>query len=397
MSNCRRYFALFAGLAVLAAGCGEQPVSLGPTSLVERTLFTSGEGGYHTYRIPSLLCTQASTLLAFVEGRRNSRRDEGDIDILLRRSVDGGRTWSSPQVVVDFGRDTCGNPTVLQDRNTGTIWLAFCGNLAEDTGFAVIGGRSRDTRRAYVTASTDEGLTWSLPREITNQVKAPDMRWYATGPGIGIQISSGPHRGRIIVPGDHSYPEAGGDISGVPAAYGSHMIYSDDHGLTWQLGGIIRPRVGEPQVAELGDGHGGLLANLRAFSGRGRRAQAISNDGDTTWSQTRDHDRLVEPVCQASLLRYSWPGEQTGDLLLFCNPASRRRENLVVRASGDGGNTWRRARIIHAGPAAYSCLARMPNGDVGCLYEAGDTALYERIVLAVFPVAAVVGAGDDEG
>ncbi|HOX24607.1 MAG TPA: sialidase family protein [Candidatus Krumholzibacteria bacterium] len=381
-------------VGLLLGGCQADRIPApAPGALVEQTLFTSGEGGYDTYRIPALLTTQAGTALAFSEGRRNSRRDHGDIDILLRRSTDGGRTWSPPQVVVDLGPDTCGNPTAVEDRETGTVWLAFCWNLADDEENLVIRGDSRDTRRAFVTASADEGVNWSPPREITEGVKSAEMRWYATGPGIGIQIRHGPDRGRLVVPGDHSYPASDGDLRGARAAFGAHAIVSDDHGASWRLEGVIRPGVGEPQVAELADPPGRLLANLRSYAGRSRRAQATSDDGGASWTAPRDQRRLVEPVCQASLLRYSWPGEPTGDLLVFSNPASRRRENLVLRASADGGASWPRALVIHSGAAAYSCLARFPDGRIGCLYEGGDTDPYERIVLATLPVAALIGDG----
>jgi len=390
LSRRRRLIVLV--LAAALGGCDTDHILPVDTLLVsQQTLFTSGEGGYHTYRIPALLVTEAGTVLAFVEGRRDSARDHGDIDVLVRRSRDGGDTWSPPQIVADLGRDTCGNPTVVQDRDTGTIWLLLSGNLGDDDEGAVIRGESRDTRRAYVTTSTDEGASWSPPREITAQVKTAEMRWYGTGPGVGIQLRDGPHRGRLLVPGDHSYPDPDGDLRGAPAAFGGHVLYSDDHGATWQLGGVIRPRVAEPQVAELADGRGGLLANLRTYAGRNRRTQATSDDGGATWTWPRDQRALVEPVCQASLLRYSWPDEVTGDLLLFANPASRRRENLAVRASADGGASWPRARAIHSGPAAYSCLARLPDDRIACLYEAGDTTPYERIVLAVLPLAAVIG------
>ncbi len=380
---------ILVAVAALLAGCGEDEVpALGAAQLTEQTLFTSGEDGYHTYRIPSLLVTGRGTALAFVEGRRHSRSDHGDIDILLRRSTDGGTTWSAAQVVADLGEDTIGNPTAVEDRDTGTIWLLMTWNLGDDQEADIIRGEARDTRRVLATASDDEGATWSPPREITAQVKAPDMRWFGTGPGVGIQLRHGPHAGRLVIPCDHSYPQPGGDLDGVEAAFGAHVFFSDDHGATWRLGGTIRPDMGEPQIVELTGPPGGILANLRAFTGRGRRNQATSDDGGITFTAPRDHRALVEPVCQASLVRYSWPGEATGDLILFSNPASPRRENLVVRASRDGGRSWPAARSVHRGPAAYSCLARLPDGRVGCLFEAGHDKLYERVVLATFPVAA---------
>ncbi len=378
-------------LIVLSGGCGRGSVAeFSPGQLTEQTLFTGGTGGYFIYRAPVLLVTEAGTVLAFAEGRRNSRRDNGDIDFLLRRSQDGGQTWSPPQLLIDFGPDTCGNPAAVQDRDTGTIWLFVVWNRGEDEESEIVRGESRDTRRPYVFASRDDGRTWSPPREITDEVKSSEMRWYDIGPGRAIQLRYGPHRGRLLVPGDHSYPVANGKFHGV-ADMGGHVFYSDDHGETWHLGGMIRPGAAEPQLAELAGGQGRVLANLRSFGRNGHRLQAISDDGGDTWTAPREMRSLIEPRCQGSLLRYSWPQDPTGDLLLFTNPASRQRENLVVRASRDGGRTWPRGLVIHRGPASYSCLARMSAGRVGCLYEAGDSRLYERIVLATFPVAALGG------
>jgi len=374
---------------ILAACSSHEIQPLDPAQLMATTLFTRGDGGYACYRIPSLLATQSGTLLAFVEGRRNSQRDYGDIDVLMRRSVDGGRTWSEPRRVADMGSDTCGNPTAVEDRDTGTIWLAVCWNLAEDWEYDVVLGESRDTRRVFILCSDDDGLTWSPPREITDRVKTPEMRWYGAGPGTGIQLERGLHRGRLIIPCDHSYPDPEGQHAGGPYSLGAHAIYSDDHGASWQLGGLIRPRVAEPQIVELAAG-GGILANLRSYLGRPCRAQAVSRNGGSTWTTPASVPTLVEPTCQASILRYSWPASATGDLLIFTNPAARSRRNLAVRISRDGGRTWSMARLLHEGPAAYSCLARLRDGYVGCLFEAGDRELYERIDLAVFPVSALL-------
>jgi sialidase-1 len=375
---------------VALCGCGRREIPpIAPAQLSEQALFTSGMGGYHTYRIPSLLVTLDGTALAFVEGRRDGRRDHGDIDVLLRRSTDGGRSWSPPRTVADMGPDTIGNPTAVQDRDTGTVWLLLCWNLADDREEDVVRGEAGDTRRVFAITSDDDGETWTEPREITDQVKAPDMRWYGTGPGVGIQLRHGLHAGRLVIPGDHSYPQPGGKLDGIEAAFGGHVFFSDDHGETWSLGGTVRPNQGEAQVVERVDPPGGILANLRAFTGRNRRTQAVSEDGGASFGPPRDAGALVEPVCQASILRYAWPQEPSGDLILFSNPASVRREDLAVRVSRDGGHTWAAARLVHSGPAAYSCLARLPDDRVACLYEGGVGSPYEQIVLAVFPLAAL--------
>ena len=147
-----------------------------------------GQGGYHTYRIPSLIVTTKGTVLAFCEGRKQSASDAGDIDLLLRRSRDGGKTWSAPQVVWDDGPNTCGNPCPVIDAKTGTIWLLLTHNLGSDSESKIVDGTSKGTRTVWVTRSDDDGATWARPVEITSTVKRPDWTWYATGPGVGISL-----------------------------------------------------------------------------------------------------------------------------------------------------------------------------------------------------------------
>jgi sialidase-1 len=342
-------------------------------------VFVSGTDGYHTYRIPALLVTPKGDLLAFCEGRKNSRSDTGDIDLLVKRSTDGGGTWSPAQIVWDDGPNTCGNPCPVVDRTTGVIWLPLTWNLGEDKESEIIRNTSKDTRRVFVTHSDDDGRAWAKPEEITAQTKRPDWGWYATGPGVSIQLERGPAKGRLLIPCDHSSRTPGGATD-----YGSHVIYSDDHGQTWRLGGIIRPAVNECQVVELSDGT--LLCNMRnADRSSTTRAIAASTDGGMTWSVVRHDPVLVEPICQASLLRYPTP--QGPSRLLFSNPAHAepgQRRDMTLRMSEDEGKTWPLRRVLWPGPAAYSCLAVLPGGAVACLFEAGDQHAYERIVLAHF-------------
>ncbi|MFW6125018.1 MAG: sialidase family protein [Pirellulales bacterium] len=313
----------------------------------------AGESGYHTYRIPSLVVSPGGALLAFCEARKNSRADHGDIDLVLKRSFDGGATWSEMQIVHDDGGHTIGNPCPVVDRQTGTVWLPFC----------------RDNDRVFVTKSSDDGATWAAPVEITGQVKPARWSWYATGPGVGIETTSG----RLVVPCDHR--ESGDEMH-------SHVFYSDDHGRTWQLGGSLPDRTDECQVIERAAGS--LLLNMRSYHGRNRRAVATSNDGGQTWSDLRFDAALIEPVCQASLLRYDPVGAGGRRRVLFSNPASTERRKLTVRLSDDDAATWPTGRVLHAGPAAYSCLAVLPDGSIGCLYEAGREHPYETITFARF-------------
>jgi sialidase-1 len=344
-------------------------------------VFVGGTDGYHTYRIPALLVTGKGTLLAFCEGRKSSRSDTGDIDLLVKRSTDGGKTWSGPVVVWDDGANTCGNPCPVVDQTTGVIWLPLTWNHGADQERQINAGTSRDTRRAFVCHSKDDGLTWSQPQEITTEVKRPAWRWYATGPGVGIQLEQGPWKGRLLIPCDHTDPSPDD-----PGGERSHVIYSDDHGKTWRLGGTIMPGVNECQVVELADGT--LMMNMRNYNQKVKnlRAVATSADGGLTWSSVRHDPVLVEPVCQASFLRYTRQPPDDRNRLLFSNPAPAKpaRRDLTVRLSYDEGQTWPVHRVLWAGPAAYSCLAALPGGGIACLFEAGDQHPYERIMLACF-------------
>jgi sialidase-1 len=351
---------------------------------VRTNVFVSGQGGYHTYRIPSLLVTKRGTLLAFAEGRKGSSSDAGDIDLLLKRSTDQGGTWQPTQTVWDDGANTCGNPCPVVDRDSGTIWLLMTWNRGDDPEPKIIAQQSKDTRRVFVTSSTDDGLTWAKPREITTEVKRTNWTWYATGPGAGIQIERGAHKGRLVIPCDHI--EAG------TRHYYSHVIYSDNHGQAWELGGSTpQHQVNECEMVELTGGR--LLLNMRNYDRNQRtRQQAVSEDGGLTWAQQRHVPELIEPICQASIRRFSWPDTGRRSVILFANPASTKRELLRIRASFDEGHTWPASRLLDPRPTAYSCLAVLPDGTIGILYEAGAKSPYENLVFARFPLEWLTGS-----
>lgn len=355
--------------------------------LVERPrppapLFRSGHAGgvdpWHTFRIPALVVTPKATVLAFCEGRRHSWGDSGDIDLVMKRSTDHGRTWSDTRVVWDDGPNTCGNPSAVVDPSTGVVWLFSTWNRGDDHEARIIDGTSKDTRRVHVMRSDDDGLTWSKPHEITRDVKKPDWTWYATGPGGGIAIGQGPHAGRLVIPCDH--------IESGTKRYFSHVIVSDDHGTSWKLGGRTPvDGVNECQVVELTGGS--LLLNMRNYDrSQHTRQVARSDDGGMTWHDQRHDPALVEPICHGAVERYpvdllAWPRSGRPAVILFCNPASRvRREAMTLRASLDDGRTWGHAKLLHAGPSAYPDLAVLGNGRIGCLYEAGESNAAESIV-----------------
>ena len=382
MSLTRRTFAigLLPGVAAAQA-----------SGFDRRAVFSAGDGGYHTFRIPALLPTDGGVLLAFAEGRRFGRGDSGAIDLVFKRSTDSGASWSALQVLWSDGSNTCGNPCPVVDSRTGRILLPMTWNPGEDNGRDLHRGTGKGTRRVYLAHSDDDGATWSSAREITHRAKRPDWWWYATGPGVAVQVRNGEHSGRIVVPANHTSETDG---------YAAHAILSDDGGESWRTSSVIAPACNESQVAELSDGR--LMMNCRSQSftneeRTGYRAIAFSSDGGETWTPPRPDAHLGDPQVQASLIRYSWPGEDGPGRLLFSNPAppvSRergQRVRMTVRSSLDDGRTWPVERLIHGGPAAYSCLARLHDGSVGLLYEAGSEGPYEAIQLARFSIGWLEG------
>ena len=341
-----------------------------------QVLWRSGTGGYHTYRIPVLLTTPRGALLAFAEGRAGGRGDAGDIDLLVQRSSDFGLSWGPVQIVCDDGPHTCGNPAPVIDHHTGTIHLLMTRNLSTDRESDIMDGTSQDVRRVWYTRSTNDGESWTAPVALPDTTRAPSWRWYATGPAAGIQLRHGPHAGRLVVPANHSdsNAEAG------PGQYRSHILYSDDAGESWTRGGSLDALTNESTIVELTDGQ--LMLNARSYHGEQRRAVATSRDGGRSWSAVQLDPALIEPTCQASLIRYRWPGDQNRPgILLFSNPASTTRDHLTVRASLDDGRTWTRGRLLEEGSSAYSSLTRLPDGRIGLLYE---RAHYEEIVFTAF-------------
>lgn len=357
--------------------------------VVQAPLFARGEAGYDTYRIPALAVTNAGTVLAFCEGRNDGGGDTGNIDLLLKRSVDNGKTWSAQQVVWDDGGNTCGNPAPVVDRETGTIHLLMTWNRGDDHERDIIDLKSKDTRRVYVARSTDDGVTWTVPEEITGSTKRADWTWYATGPGAGIQIAQGAHQGRLVIPCDH--------IEAETKDYYSHVVFSDDYGATWVLGGRSpEPQVNECEVVELSDGR--LMLNMRNYDrSQHQRQVAVSADGGLTWTDQRHDAALIEPVCQASIRGVGDPDGNGVRPVLFSNPASEEnRENMTVRLSMDDGVNWERSVVLHAGASAYSDLAVLGDGSIACLYERGEKNPYETITFAQFALGDLAEANTEE-
>ncbi len=342
--------------------------------LKQTDLFMSSKEGYHTYRIPAIVVSNKGTILAFCEGRKYSSADYGDIDMVLRRSFDDGKTWQPMQIIADDGSNTTGNPSPVVDQSTGTIWLLFC----------------RNNYQVYVMKSRDDGATWSSPLEITKDVKKENWHWYATGPCHGIQLKNG----RLVIPCDHR--EAPGMHPEMAYTY-SHVIYSDDHGSSWKLGGSVGPRMDECTVVQTYDGS--LYLNIRNYYPQGVgwhvRAYTLSKDDGVTWSEVKFDDTLIEPICQASVVRFTNKDNHDKNRVLFSNPASQtERVKMTVRLSYDECQTWNVSKILYLGPSAYSDLAIAPDMTIYCLYERGEKNRYEKITFANFNVEWLTDGAD---
>jgi len=358
---------------VLCAKAGRKSVSVKPV-----VVWQQSDPEYGLFRIPALIVTKKGIVLAFAEGR-NGQGDAGDIDLLVKRSNDNGKTWSKQSVVWDDGKNTCGNPCAVVDQTTGRIILMMTWNPGDYDEEEIIKKNVDGTRRPYICYSDDDGLTWSKPVDLTESCKNPDWGWYATGPGIGIQLQSEKYKNRLVIPANHSYATNNKEeqVAEEGYGYGSHVLLSDDGGANWRMSTPITPGCNESQVVELSDGR--LLMNMRSYNGLGCRAVAYSDDGGETWSEIKHALQLVEEVCQASLIEYGPYAGKT--MYLFSNPGNPvDRYFMTIKASFDDCKTWSNDKLIFAGPSAYSCLTVLPDGNVGLLFEGGNQFRYVGIV-----------------
>ncbi len=350
-------------------------------------VFIAGEDGYHTYRIPAVVAAANGDLLAFAEGRVNGRGDAGNIDLVMKRSTDGGRTWGDLQVIAEDGTNTVGNPAPVVDRATGDVLLL----VVKKPGDAHEGDIRNDQGGycdPYLLRSIDHGATWTGPVSLAETCDRDDWRWYATGPCHAIQLRHGDHAGRLVVPANFSRVGSGGNDH-----LGAHALLSDDGGHTWRIGAVDASYIGdntlnpnESTVAELADGR--LMFNCRDQHGTSRATRAVtfSDDGGETFTGPYTADeRLVAPVCQASLLTVD---QQDGGQLIVFSGASEwdSRSQMQLRVSADAGRTWHDGPVLHAGSAAYSDLVALAPETIGCLFEADN---YGRIVFTRVPVASV--------
>jgi sialidase-1 len=383
------------GVACVAAAVTATAANGSPSSVprcTESVPYTAGVDGYASYRIPAVITAEDGSVLAFAEGRRAGTADSGNIDVVLRRSHDGGCTWTPLQVVARGDGDTRGNPAPVLDPATRQIVLVTSYNAGSVTETQILQGKvtPEQSRRVFVQTSSDNGSTFSPLREITSDTKRADWRWYATGPGHATALTTGPHAGRLVVPANHSIapPSGSTDLGSEAKYYGGHDIYSDDHGATWHIGfsddnpdGYLN--VNETSATQLDDGR--LYFNARDHNGTapGNRTDAYSSDGGTALDAPyAPQDTIAGPVVEGSVLQV-----RHGPLL-YSGPADpAARAAMSIRVSHDQGRTWTDPFAISGWPAAYSDLVPLDRNTVGLLYETGratssDTITFRRIPLA---------------
>jgi sialidase-1 len=314
-----------------------------------QVLFADGQAGYARYRIPSLLVTKRGTVLAFAEGRKKTGRDWDDIDLAMRRSTDGGRTFSDIKFIADQGELTLGNPCPVEDRTTGIIWLLFCRGSKPGRGNAEV----------LVMKSADDGHTWSKPVDITPSAKDDAWPFVGTGPGHGIQLKNG----RLLIPCWADGTQKIGEIQF------SFCIYSDDHGATWKRGrALTRNASDECDIVELNDGT--IYLNARSRKGKRQRAWAISRDRGHSWSEVRYDAAQPEPSCDGAVLRLTDTYLFKKNRVLVSCPANpKSRDHLTVRLSYDECRSWSVSKLVDAGYSGYSDLAATADKTILCLYE----------------------------
>jgi len=371
--------------------CAISALAQSPFSVI----YTSGQEGHKTYRIPAIIKNKQGHLLAFAEGRVNGSGDFGDINIVLKISRNQGSTWSALATLVDFQDLQAGNPTPVLDESDprfpkGRLFLFYnTGNNHENE---IREGKG--LREVWYITSTDGGLTWSSAVNITSQVHRPnqpswnsaytfkeDWRHYANGPGHAMQFNQGPHAGRILIAANHSEGPRGERGSD----YRAHAFYSDDHGDTFHLGASIAiPGSNESSATEISGGK--LLMNIRNQRGDIRqRIIGLSDDGGATWKETYFDPQLPDPICQGSILTIA---QKKGPFTLaFSNAADiKNRDNLTIRISQDDGRTWPITIPVDNGASAgespkdftaYSDLVLLDSKHLGIVYERKD---YSQIV-----------------
>jgi len=348
---------------------------------VAKAVRNHGDDGVHSYRIPGLVTSQKGTLLAVYDVRRDKSGDlQGDIDVGLSRSTDGGETWEPMRIIMDMGtwgglpedQNGIGDPAIMVDDLTGTIFVVGLWIHGKPGVAAWISSQPglapEETGQLMIVRSVDDGLTWSEPENITQPMKDPSWHLFLAGPGMGITLRDG----TLVFAAQFK------DAEQVPH---STIMYSKDRGETWSVGKGARPNTTESQVVELSDGS--LMLNMRDDRG-GSRAVMVTRDLGESWEEHPSHrNALIEPICMGSLI--STPLGKSS-LLLFSNPnTADGRYNITIKASFDEGQTWPENNQILLDQKkgwGYTCLTRIDADHIGILYESSQANMtFQKIAV----------------
>ncbi|MDD2599515.1 MAG: exo-alpha-sialidase [Kiritimatiellae bacterium] len=382
-----------AGTYVPDVTAAPEILTVDAAALYSMVLRKEGDDGAAFYRIPGLVTTTNGTLIAAFDIRWGGGYDlPGDMDVAVRRSTDGGISWGLMQVIMDYDASVTGSqgngvgdPAILVDRVNGRIWCAALWSFGNNGWNGSSPGLSKEsTGQLVLNYSDDDGLTWSDPLSITAEVKDPAWRLFFQGPGKGICTRDGV----LIFPTQFRENDSGKTAR-------SNFIYSTDRGMTWKVAPAATPTgtkwTSESQIVELENGD--LLISMRNYDvARKQRLWCVyswdhesQTIADGTWGAPW-YDQTC-PIVMASVERCNPTiNGQPRYGVLFANPDSTSRERLSIRLSLDNGKTWPYKRKIDNLLAAYSCMTMLPDGDIGILYETGETSSISRLVFARFPI-----------
>lgn len=357
----------------------------------------AGQDNCDTYRIPGLVTTSAGTLIAVYDNRYNNSKDlQEDIDIGMSRSTDGGQTWQPMQVIMDMGEwggrsqrlNGITDPSVLYDHSTNTLWVAALWLSGYDHNqmawwASQPGMKPDETGQFMIAKSTDDGLTWSEPINITEQIKDPAWQLLLQGPGRGITLEDG----TLVFPAQFKADIGEKALDGGQYTCHSTIISSKDQGQTWTIGTGAKSNTTEAQVASLSDGS--LMLNMRDDRNRtdksetNGRAVATTKDLGKTWEiHPTSNSALPEPNCMGGFISATLQIDgKTQNVLFFSNPNNKQqRTNMTIKASLDDGMTWPyELELNQTGGFGYSCLTMVDDNTVGILYEGVKDLFFQKV------------------